>query len=87
MNRPTAAARNAAAVVTVDYDQNQLRRDLNSLRRNVHELCTRSATTGFDCNRFLDSTDRRFIDSSDRAAAVVVKTAGQNNQNLICDKV
>ena len=86
MHRPTAA-RNAAAVVTVDSDQNQLRRDLNSLRRNVHELCTRSAT-GFDCNRFLDSTDRRFIDNTtDRApAAVVVKTTTAG-QNLICDKV
>lgn len=77
MNRPTM--KNTAAV-TADYDREQLRRELNSLRRSVHELCTRSAT-GFDCNRFLDA--------GDRAPAVVVKAAANGGQHssLICDKV
>ncbi|AAP29798.1 unknown [Choristoneura fumiferana multiple nucleopolyhedrovirus] len=76
MTRPTM--RNAAAVAA-DYDREQLRRDLNSLRRSVHELCTRS-TTGFDCNRFLDGVDK--------APAVIIKpaAAGQHS-SLICDKV
>ncbi|AGR57184.1 hypothetical protein [Choristoneura rosaceana nucleopolyhedrovirus] len=76
MNRSTM--KNAAAM-TADYEREQLRRDLNSLRRSVHELCTRS-TTGFDCNRILDGVDK--------APAVIVKTAaaGQHS-SLICDKV
>lgn len=72
--------RNVPAAM-VDYDRDQIRRDLNSLRRNMHELCTRS-TTGFDCSRFLDGTDKP-------TQPIIVKTAtvaGQQS-SLVCDKV
>ncbi|AGA16161.1 hypothetical protein [Thysanoplusia orichalcea nucleopolyhedrovirus] len=49
---------NATTVVASqhNYDPDQIKRELNSLRRNVHDLCTRSGTS-FDCNRFLRSED------------------------------
>lgn len=76
MNRPPMTN---TTVVTTDYDSDQLRRELNSLRRNVHELCMRTLT-GFDCNRFLDNVDK--------IPAITVKTTAKDrHSNLICDKV
>ncbi|AOT85603.1 cyun145 [Cyclophragma undans nucleopolyhedrovirus] len=42
-----------------DSDKTQmLRRELNSLRRNVHEMCTRSLTnTNFDCSKLLNGDE------------------------------
>ncbi|ABS76416.1 unknown [Antheraea pernyi nucleopolyhedrovirus] len=74
MNRPMRSA----PVITADYDREQLRRELNSLRRSVHELCTRSAT-GFDCNRFLDGADK--------TPPVVIKTAAAPQSSVLCDRV
>ncbi|QDL57002.1 hypothetical protein QKQ66_gp150 [Dione juno nucleopolyhedrovirus] len=77
-------ATKSAAVMAADYDRDQIRRDLNSLRRNVHELCTRSMT-GFDCNRFVDSNADKTVAAVTPAAAVVVKTT--TAPNSFCDKV
>lgn len=47
---------NALNVRHYDYDQDHVRNELNTLRHNMHELCTRTMTN-FDCNRFLPSND------------------------------
>ncbi|AAN28124.1 hypothetical protein QKT50_gp003 [Rachiplusia ou multiple nucleopolyhedrovirus] len=53
----TSRINNAPVVASQhDYDRDQIKRELNSLRRNVHDLCTRSGTS-FDCNKFLRSDD------------------------------
>ncbi|AAK85569.1 hypothetical protein [Epiphyas postvittana nucleopolyhedrovirus] len=62
-----------------DYDREQLKRDINSLRHSVHELCKRS-TTGFDCNRLLES-------STDTAKPTVVIKTTAAEQHTICDKL
>nr|AFS52021.1 DekiORF144 [Dendrolimus kikuchii nucleopolyhedrovirus] len=56
-----------------DSDKPQtLRRELNSLRRNVHEMCMRSsASTNFDCNKLLSGADEHddYITTGTAAAA------------------
>ncbi|PII48888.1 hypothetical protein BKN43_00005, partial [Klebsiella quasipneumoniae] len=42
----TSRINNAPVVASQhDYDRDQIKRELNSLRRNVHDLCTRSGTS------------------------------------------
>ncbi|ABM05441.1 Mv-ORF125 peptide [Maruca vitrata nucleopolyhedrovirus] len=56
-SRITSRINNAPVVSSqTDYDRDQIKREINSLRRNVHDLCTRSGTS-FDCNKFLRSDD------------------------------
>ncbi|AJD09301.1 hypothetical protein [Condylorrhiza vestigialis mutiple nucleopolyhedrovirus] len=86
MNRPMMRTTNVPVIVSNhDYDREQIKRDLNSLRRSVHELCTRS-TTGFDCNRILESSSSNDVITK---PPVIIKssavTAGQST--LMCDKV
>nr|WRK23808.1 hypothetical protein [Bombyx mori nucleopolyhedrovirus] len=53
----TSKINNAHVVASQhDYDRDQIKRELNSLRRSVHDMCTRSGTS-FDCNKFLRSDD------------------------------
>jgi hypothetical protein len=79
MNRPIMKTANAP-VIYHDYDREQIRRDLNSLRHNVHELCTRS-TTGFDCNRILE------LSSNVTTPPVIIKSSPATQSTLMCDKV
>ncbi|ANF29777.1 ORF-129 [Catopsilia pomona nucleopolyhedrovirus] len=70
---------NAPVVVTTNYDRYQLRRELNSLRSNVHEMCTRSAAiTGntFDCGKFLRNDD--YVSST--VTATMDGSGGGNNK-------
>ncbi|QBC76121.1 nesp142 [Neophasia sp. alphabaculovirus] len=87
MNRPIMRTANAPVIVSNhDYDREQIRRDLNSLRRSVHELCTRS-TTGFDCNRILESSSSS-NDVITKSPVIIKNSAATVGQSaLVCDKV
>ncbi|USC25990.1 hypothetical protein [Palpita vitrealis nucleopolyhedrovirus] len=55
----TSKLNNATLVTSTsqrDYDTVQMKHELNSLRRNLHDLCARS-NTSFDCNKFLRTDD------------------------------
>ena len=82
-NRPMMRTANAPVIVSNhDYDREQIRRDLNSLRRSVHELCTRS-TTGFDCNRILETSSSNVITKP----PVIIKNSAVTASQSTCDKV
>nr|ALR71223.1 hypothetical protein AGNV_165 [Anticarsia gemmatalis multiple nucleopolyhedrovirus] len=88
MNRPMMRTTNAPVIVSNhDYDREQIRRELNSLRRSVHELCTRS-TTGFDCNRILESSSSLSSDVISKPPVIIKSSAATAGQSaLMCNKV
>ncbi|AKN81015.1 hypothetical protein [Lonomia obliqua multiple nucleopolyhedrovirus] len=52
MYRTSLKPNNALNARHYDYDRDQLKRDINNLRHNMHDLCTRTSTN-FDCSKFL----------------------------------
>ncbi|UZE89809.1 hypothetical protein [Parapoynx stagnalis nucleopolyhedrovirus] len=73
-----------------DTSQDQIRNEINTLRHNMHDLCTRTSTN-FDCNKFLtsDTGDKMVIANSGSVGVPVefVNTNKINSDRLLVESV
>jgi Protein of unknown function (DUF2576) len=72
-----------------DNSQDQIRNEINTLRYNMHDLCTRTSTN-FDCNKFLTG-DKMVITNSGVGGPVkaveFVNTNKNNSDRLLVETV